>query len=247
MGTASTAASSRVWHWLLPLALALTGVALVAGARTAGGTDLRSDQRTRLVDLVVAENSTVDGLTATVDQLRRDVDAATVRAQSGPRATVLNAQVDRLGSAAGMSAVHGPGLEVTLDDAPVPAGGVTDGYVPDDYVVHQQDVQGVVNALWAGGAEAMQVMDQRIIATSAVRCVGNTLILQGRVYAPPFTITAIGPTDRMRRALDASPTIRLYRQWADLVGLEYGVTELDDVTLPGFEGSVDLTHARVAS
>ena len=62
----------------------------------------------------------------------------------------------------------------------------------DDVVVHQQDVQGVVNALWRGGAEAMMVMDQRIISTSAVRCVGNTLILQGRVYSPPFTVTATG-------------------------------------------------------
>ncbi len=57
---------------------------------------------------------------------------------------------------------------------------------PDDLVVHQQDVQAVVNALWAGGADAVQVMDQRLLSTSAVRCVGNTLLLNGRVYSPPY-------------------------------------------------------------
>ena len=53
----------------------------------------------------------------------------------------------------------------------------------------------MVNALWQGGARGIQVMDQRLISTSAVRCVGNTLILQGRVYSPPYRITAVGDPD----------------------------------------------------
>ena len=65
----------------------------------------------------------------------------------------------------------------------------------------------MVNALWAGGAEAMMLMDQRVISTSAVRCVGNTLILQGRVYSPPYVITAIGDQDGMKQALDQSPEV----------------------------------------
>ena len=69
---------------------------------------------------------------------------------------------------------------MTLDDAPRRAS-LPGTAKPDDLVVHQQDVQAVVNALWHGGAEAMHAQDQRVISTSAVRCVGNTLILQGRV------------------------------------------------------------------
>jgi len=244
MGTAQTVASTRAWHWWLPVAMAVTGLAVVAGAHTAGGTDLRADRQTRLVDLVVATDATVDGLTDDVDRLRREVDAEAA-AQAGGPADELNARVSALGSAVGLTAATGPGLRVTLDDAPVPDTGVSEGFVPDDYVVHQQDVQAVVNALWAGGAQAMQVMDQRIVATSAVRCVGNTLILQGRVYAPPFTVTAVGDRDRLQRALDASPMVAVYRQWAGLVGLGYDVQTFDGVTLPGFEGSLDLTYAQV--
>ena len=89
---------------------------------------------------------------------------------------------------------------MTLADAPRSADRVLpEDASPDDLVVHQQDVQAVVNALWPGGAEAMQIMDQRVITTSAVRCVGNTLILQGRVYSPPFQITAIGDPQRLPR------------------------------------------------
>ena len=82
-----------------------------------------------------------------------------------------------------------------------------------------------------------------LITTSAVRCVGNTLILQGRVYAPPYTVTAVGPVDAMQRALEAAPTVATYREWADLVGLGYDVTPRRSVTLPGYEGVLTLEHA----
>ena len=73
-------------------------------------------------------------------------------------------------------------------------------------------MQAVVNALWAGGAEAMMIQDQRIISTSAVRCVGNTLILQGRVYSPPYRIRAIGDPDALRRTLAAVADVACIRE-----------------------------------
>ena len=91
----------------------------------------------------------------------------------------------------------------------------------------------MVNALWAGGAEAMMLQDQRVISTSAVRCVGNTLILQGRVYSPPYVITAIGDVQGMRAALDADPAVTIYRQYVDALGLGYDVETRPRSTLPG--------------
>src|SRR4029079_12479703 len=116
---------------------------------------------------------------------------------------------------AGLTALKGPGVSVSLNDAPVTGKGPRPADVTnDDLVVHQQDVQSVVNALWAGGAEAMTVMGQRVIATSAVRCVGNTLILQGEGYSPPYAVTAIGDPARLRAALAREPGVRTYRQYA---------------------------------
>ena len=103
----------------------------------------------------------------------------------------------------------------------------------------------MVNALWAGGAEAMQIMDQRIVSTSAVRCVGNTLILQGRVYSPPYEITAIGSPERLYASLDASPGVALYRYYVDVYGLVYETRAATQTTLPGYDGSLELRHARV--
>jgi len=156
----------------------------------------------------------------------------------------LHAEAAGLAPSFGTQAVTGPALSVSLDDAKRTAASLPPGYTADDIVVHQQDVQSVVNALWAGGAEAMMLQDQRVIATSAVRCVGNTLILQGRVYSPPYVVQAIGDQAGMRAALDRSEQVRIYREYADLFGLGYDVTSKAKATLPAYQGSLSLLYAK---
>jgi len=92
-------------------------------------------------------------------------------------------------------------------------------------------------------ATALQVMDQRIINTSSVQCVGNTLLLQGRVYSPPFVITAVGPIRKMRESLRSDPGVQAYRDWAAAVGLGYEVTRTAELTIPGYEGPIAMTYA----
>src|SRR5690606_25352417 len=88
---------------------------------------------------------------------------------------------------------------------------------PDSLVVHQQDLEAVINALWAGGAEAMTLQGQRVTVSTAFRCVGNVLSLGGRVYSPPYRVEAIGDPNALTAALDASREIQVYRQWVDQV------------------------------
>ena len=127
-----------------------------------------------------------------------------------------------------LPAVEGPGITVTLNDSSMwqsvadTAGSSVDW---DKYVVHQQDVEAVVNALWAGGAESMEVMGQRLLPTSAVICSGNVLLLQGKKYSPPFTISAIGPPELMKHALDNSRAVQIYKQYVDAFGLGYEVKD----------------------
>ena len=92
----------------------------------------------------------------------------------------------------------------------------------------------------------MTIMGQRIIATGAVKCVGNTLLLYGRVYSPPFRIVAIGDPSRLRRALDRSNGVQEYRLAAAYFGLKYDVQEDREVTLPGYDGPLRLGYAEAA-
>ncbi len=232
----------------MPVVLASAGLLFTVSAVTAKGTDLRGSQ-SDLVGVIRAEQRRADTQAATVDALRRDVAQAASRAGGGDRTlAAAQAAADRIEGPAGVLAVEGPALRVRLDDAPKPAAGrpLPAGLTLDDFVVHQQDVQGVVNALWRGGAEAMQVMDQRIVSTSAVRCVGNTLLLQGRVYSPPYTVVAIGDPERLRRELDEDPGVAVYRDYVTVIGLHLDVERLATARLPAYTGPLTLQHARAA-
>jgi len=233
------------WAAIVPLVAVAAGLLFATSAQTSQGTDLRSSGRSDLVDVVRAQDRAVRVRAAAVQQLQADVDALTARAAPGNNTVArLSAQAATLAPIVGSQAVTGPALSVTLDDAKRTAASLPKDFTADDIVVHQQDVQSVVNALWAGGAEAMMLMDQRVISTSAVRCVGNTLILQGRVYSPPYVIQAIGDKSAMRTALDQSEQVTIYRQYASLLGLGYDVKSIDKATFPAYAGSLSLQNAR---
>jgi uncharacterized protein YlxW (UPF0749 family) len=101
----------------------------------------------------------------------------------------------------------------------------------------------VVNALWAAGADGVAIMGERLIATSAVRCVGNTLLLQGRTYSPPFVITAVGEPAALREELAASPEVDLLEQAVEDFGLTFQVRGQREIELPAYDGSLDLQYA----
>lgn len=220
----------------------LAGLLFYISAETARGTDLRTDNSLlRLSDVIRQRSTQNQQVQAQLTDLQHRVDALAGQ-KVDPSGT---ARLGPLRAAAGLEPVKGPGLTVTLNDAPPDATARIPG-VPDpgvnDLVIHQQDIQAVVNALWRGGAEGIQVMDQRLIATSAVRCVGNTLLLQGRVYSPPYVIRAVGRTDALRAAVNGDPSINNYLKYVAAYGLGWKVQENTGLTLPGYAGSTDL-HA----
>jgi uncharacterized protein YlxW (UPF0749 family) len=224
---------------------ALAGLIFVTSANTAKGTNIRTDSSLlKLSDLIQQRSEKNAGLDGSNASVREDIDALAQRDDGSTKAE--DVKLKALERAAGTKKLSGRAVAVTLDDAP-PNATANPGYPepqPNDLVIHQQDLQAVVNALWQGGARGIQVMDQRLISTSAVRCVGNTLILQGRVYSPPYKITAVGDPDRLKKALDNSSSIRNYLLYVKAYGLGWKVDEHEAVTLPGYSGTVDLHYAK---
>ncbi len=181
-----------------------------------------------------------------VASLQEQVGAvsAEIKALSGTALPGNAPTADARGAmAAGTVAVSGPGLTVTLNDAP-PDEHYPDGVHPDDLVVHQQDIEAVVNALWAGGAEAMTLQGERVTATSAFRCAGNILLLHGRVFSPPYAVSAIGDPKRLTAALNRSPQVTRYKEWVDAVNLGWDVKKSSDLLIGPYEGLVQLKYAR---
>lgn len=221
------------WRFGVPVVCLLAGLLLAATHGVSGGAEIRRSDAPRLVDLVREAQSSVNHLNAQRDELAGKIDASHGRSSDRALSAMLRRSAE-LAADANMNPVHGPGLVVTLEDAQRDANGrFPRDASPDDLVVHQQDIEAVLNAMWSAGAEAIQMQDQRIIATSVPRCVGNTLLLNGRTYSPPYTITAIGNAAAMQAALAAAPLVILYRQYVVRFGLGYREEVKPDVQVVG--------------
>lgn len=167
----------------------------------------------------------------------------------------LHAQVDDLIDAASpstgltisqpifMQTVSGPGLRVVLDDAPADAI-VDDRIDVNALVVHQQDVDAVMNALWSGGAEAMTVQGIRISPTTPVRCIGNVILVGGTAFAPPYRIEAIGNPDTLSFAVSSDPQVNIYMQYVTQFGLGWSTEVLNQVTFPHLDEGHSVQYAR---
>ncbi|MEU9142494.1 DUF881 domain-containing protein [Streptomyces sp. NPDC048349] len=225
---------------------ALAGLLFVTSFNTSKGTNIRTDASLlKLSDLIEERSQSNAALEESLGPVRRRVDALAERDDGSTKAE--DAKLAALRVASGTEELTGKGLSVTLNDAPPNATARIPNVPepqPNDLVIHQQDLQAVVNALWQGGAQGIQVMDQRLISTSAVRCVGNTLILQGRVYSPPYKVSAVGDPGALRKALAASPALQNYQLYVNAYGLGWKVDEHRALTLPGYSGTVDLHYAK---
>ena len=236
----------RIWRVLVPVTFAIAGLLFATSAQTAHGTGVRSPETQNLAGLVRGAEAQVNALNSQLTALQGSVTGLT-SAAGQQNSAVAAAQGSGAGllEPGGLTGVSGPGIRVILNDShSLPANLSSTSIDPNQLVVHQSDLQAVVNALWAGGADAMTIAGQRVIATSAVRCVGNTLLLNGRVFSPPFEVAAIGPFGTMRIAMDRSPGVTLYRQAASYYGLGYTVEQVSALALPAYTGPISLSYAK---
>lgn len=226
-------------------ALALLAVILVTSARADhGGEAVRVGRRVELLELIRAEQSRVEQLSARVDELSAEVARMEATASTGA-AAAESVQEDLLEIAApaGMTAVRGPGLVVSLEDSAMSSSS-TGNY--NDLIIHEEDLQAVINALWAGGTEAMSVNGERILATTAIRCVGNTLLLHGNVYSPPYVIEAVGDEAALAEALERDHAVQRFAAAAREHELGFDVEPVDELLVPAYEGGTGLQTARPA-
>ena len=229
------------WRLAVPLVSAAGGLLCVSSAMSADGIDLRAGT-TDLTQVVVDRSRQVAQLRAEQREVRDDIRQLSAGLDDVDVDAAAK-EVAKLSPAAGLTAVRGEGLVVVLTDTPRDAE-VPEGIDPNLLVVHQQDIQGFVNALWAGGAEAISLQGQRLTTTTGIKCVGNSVVLQGVPYAPPYRIVAVGDVASLQSALDASEAVRRYREYVEYTDLGLRVAAADRLTVPGYAGSTDLAVAE---
>ena len=236
-----------IWRVATPVIVLLSGGLFAVSAANSEGTDLRPGRYTDLASLVEAEvearaelQERVATIKEEVDELTEQVDDVDVRR--------LRREIDDLKDPAGLEPRSGPGVTVTLSDAPED---LIEQAAEDDrdvqpWVVHQQDIQAVVNAMWVAGATAVLVEGQRVVTTTGIKCEGNAVQLQGIPYPEPYEIQAVGDPDAIEAALDADPAVLGFREDAADPEIQVGwdLDVEDRVDAPAYDGLQDITYAE---
>ncbi|MFI0481247.1 DUF881 domain-containing protein [Actinomadura sp. 9N215] len=230
---------------LLVLVLAGTLIA-VAGAEVRRSEPVAAEQRSRLVGEIHARTAETDGLQHRLDRLRAETErrraAALASSEAGRRA---RRNLALAGAAAAAVPATGDALVVTLDDA-APGGGrdAPDGRPADAAArVYDQDLQVLVNGLWAAGAEAIGVNGQRLTPATAIRAAGEAILVDYRPLGRPYEVTALGDPGRLRDAFTGSAADRRLRALHDRFEIRYAVRRSSGARLPA-AGAVSLRYAR---
>lgn len=139
---------------------------------------------------------------------------------------------------AGVVPLQGPGITVTIDDSKRPS---KPGENPNLYLIHDDDILKVINELWAAGAEAMSINEQRLIATSEIRCAGPTLSVNNTRYSPPYEIRVIGEAQTLENALKMrGGVIETLQFW----GIQVGIKQHETVKVPAYKGTFRFEYAK---
>ncbi|MEG2348400.1 MAG: DUF881 domain-containing protein [Clostridia bacterium] len=151
----------------------------------------------------------------------------------------MKSQIEHLGILSGTTNLKGQGIIVTLTDG----SSAVDPELRTDTLVHDSDVLTLVNELKAAGAEAISVNGQRIISTTAIRCVGPVIQVNYQKVAAPFEIKAIGNAQYLESALTLKNGV------ADLLsqlGVGVNITRQNEIFISKFEGTISMKNAVMA-
>lgn len=238
---------SVAWRVGTPVVGILVGALFVISAADSRGTDLRPGRYTDLAGLVEADAADYEEVRQRLERLEDDVDELTEGVRS-LRVRRIRARVEELKDPAGLVPRSGPGVSISLSDSPeeLAEEAEANDVKLAQLVVHQQDIQAVVNALWRGGATAVTVAGQRVISTTGIKCEGPVVQLQGVPYPQPYRIEAVGDPVDLVTAIETDPLVTGYRSDAANPDIQIGwdMQVEGHIEAPAYDGLLDLRYAE---
>jgi uncharacterized protein YlxW (UPF0749 family) len=227
--------------------LTISLVALLVGLFIAVQFRSATEMEGALPDLRVTEMRSV--LMETISQnqlLTRDLEEMRERVQQYEQAAlkgessmqVIQSELENARLLAGLVAVEGPGLVITLSDSQAVS---RPGDNPNVYLVHDEDLLKLVNVLSAAGAEAISINEQRLLATSEIHCAGPTISINNVRVGAPFVIKVIGNPE----TLDSSLHIREgVVETLSYFGIGISVKREDTIRVPAYKRPVRFDYAK---
>ena len=228
--------------WQVTLGLALLGLGFLIAAQLASERPrvrYTTQERSPLIETVHGLQAQQDSLKNSILSLRQQIeDLEGQGTGSALLVRELNARLQAARLQAGLIALAGTGVIFRLEDATQPGS-------PTDAAVTARDLRTMVEELWLAGAEAIAVNNERVLAATAIIDIGGSVLVNSAYLAPPFQISAIGPTDLYARLSQSRGFVEFIRGRAQAGGIRVSFAERDSVRVPAFAGTVNLTYARV--
>ena len=243
--TAITARIRAIQSWQVTLGFALLALGfLVAAQLAAEGPRVRytTQERSPLVETALGLQTQQDQLKTQILELRKQIKALEDQGQgTTTQQREANANLEGARIAAGLIPLTGTGIVFRLADSsqPVPANGN-----PADYAVTARDIRTVVAELWLAGAEAIAVNGERVTATTGVLDIGGTILVNSAYLAPPYQISAIGPTDMLAQLGLSQGLVDFIETRRGRFGIDVSFAEPPTVDIAAFSGSLNLRESR---
>jgi len=196
------------------------------------------DRSVRTIEQLEAEQA---ALKAGIARLRTDLANYQAHAAAETdRLQRLNADLDAQRAAAGLTAMRGPGIVVTLDDSG--ARNISTSPDRNAFLVHDYDLRDVINVLWLAGAEAIAVNDERVVGNTSAYCVGSTVMVNTTRLSPPYVVRAIGEPASLAETLRNPSYLTALRQKVERYGIKFQVAPAPKLTLPAYTGGYSVRH-----
>lgn len=237
-------------RWVVPITLFCMFIGFftmqtikVQSATLAVNPDNRNEVLISLITNLEAETAAQEGrLTA----LRQQTEQLISQSATGEnQLSELQAELSDMQILAGLTALEGPGIIISLDDY---AAGLAAAPTEDAnrFIIHYDKLLNIVNDLRSANAEAISINGQRIIASSEIRCVGNVILVNTTRLAPPFLISAIGDPTTLENALNSSVSYETLRVSGFPVSYQlFADTDSALVSIPAYTGSFPMTNMKI--
>ncbi len=157
--------------------------------------------------------------------------------------TSLVSEVEDLKSQVGLTEANGEGVEVVIDDS-------NTENIEANAIAHASDLRDLIDLLWSRGARAISIeaegnIEERIVFSSSIDCVVNTVLINSTKASPPFKVKAIGNRDALLAAVNDRVALKSIYERVDKSGLKFFTTQNANITIGKYSGNILLNHAQV--
>jgi len=224
------------WHLSITVVCLLFGALFTSNLKTHLHENPMAARNKTLVNVIKTQDQKIAELESEIKSIREKIQKYQTAKTAQTGLEPLQKELERLQFLAGLTAVEGPGIEITLKDQEK-AKTAKESEV-DFYIIHYTDILYIVNDLRAGGAEAISVNGERVVSTSDIRCAGVFITVNLNRLAPPYKISAIGNPDKLEESVRAG-------EYTILEQSHFPVTleKRNDIFIPEYKGSYTFNYA----